>query len=119
MISAVRIDQVIGKIELAKLIPDGPHPAPGMHERHYTPRTPLVLHLPLSGRGAYLWMTRPHPGAYNVEMPADAACYAAVLYETLHRLDAQGLDWIAVEPPPEDAGWSGVIDRLRRAKSHF
>jgi len=119
MISIERIEQLIGKIEVAKPIPDGPHPAPGMHQRHYSPRTPLMLHLPSSGRGAYLWMTCPHPGAYNVEMPADAAGYAAVLYDTLHRLDAQGLDWIAVEPPPEDAVWSGVNDRLRRAKSHF
>ena len=119
MISTERIEQLIGKIDVAKLIPDGPHPAPGMHERHYSPRTPLLLHLPASGRGAYLWMTCPHPGACNVEMPADAAGYAAVLYDTLHRLDAQGLDWIAVEPPPEYAVWSGVNDRLRRAKSHF
>jgi len=119
MISTERIEQLIGKIEVAKLIPDGPHPAPGMHERHYSPRTPLMLHLPASDRGAYLWMTCPHPGACNVEMPADAAAYAAVLYDTLHRLDAQGLDWIAIEPPPEDAVWSGVNDRLRRAKSHF
>jgi L-threonylcarbamoyladenylate synthase len=119
MISTERIEQLIGKIEVAKLIPDGPHPAPGMHQRHYSPHTPLLLHLPASGRGAYLWITSPHPGAYNVEMPAHAASYAAVLYDTLHRLDAQGLDWIAVEPPPDDSTWSGVNDRLRRAKSHF
>jgi L-threonylcarbamoyladenylate synthase len=119
IISAARIEQVIGKIEVAKLTPDGPHPAPGMHARHYTPRTPLVLHLPGSGRGAYLWMTSPQPGAHNVEMPADAACYAAVLYDTLHRLDAMGFDWIAVEPPPIDAAWAGINDRLRRAESHF
>jgi L-threonylcarbamoyladenylate synthase len=119
MISTEQLEELIGKIEVAKLIPDGPHPAPGMHQRHYSPRTPLMLHLPGYGRGAYLWMTRPQAGAYNVEMPADAACYAAVLYDTLHRLDAQGLDWIAVEPPPEDAVWSGVNDRLRRARSHF
>jgi len=52
-------------------------------------------------------------------MPADAASYAAVLYDTLHRLDAQGLDWIAVELPPDGSTWAGVNDRLRRAKSHF
>ena len=49
------------------------------------------------------------------EMPADPLDYAAVLYETLHRLDAQGLDWIAVERPPETPEWAGVLDRLRRA----
>ena len=48
-------------------------------------------------------------------MPADPLDYAAVLYETLHRLDAQHLDWIAVERPPETPEWAGVVDRLRRA----
>src|SRR5207237_4099824 len=33
-ISALRIEQVIGKIEVAKLIPNGPPPAPGMAHRH-------------------------------------------------------------------------------------
>jgi L-threonylcarbamoyladenylate synthase len=119
MVGTVRLEQVIGKIEVANVVPDGPHPAPGMHERHYAPRTPLVLHPPTSGRGAYLWITSPHPGAYNVEMPAEAERYAAILYDTLHRLDAQGLDWIGVEPPPDDALWAGVNDRLQRAKSQF
>jgi L-threonylcarbamoyladenylate synthase len=48
-------------------------------------------------------------------MPADPRAYAAVLYETLHRLDAQSLDWIAVEPPPDTPEWAGILDRLRRA----
>ena len=36
---------------------------------------------------------------------------------TLHRLDAQALDWIAVEPPPDTPEWAGVLDRLRRASA--
>jgi L-threonylcarbamoyladenylate synthase len=48
-------------------------------------------------------------------MPADPQAYAAVLYETLHRLDAQSLDWIAIEPPPDIPEWAGILDRLRRA----
>jgi len=49
------------------------------------------------------------------EMPADPRAYAAVLYETLHRLDDLCLDWIAVEPPPDTPEWAGILDRLRRA----
>ena len=49
------------------------------------------------------------------EMPADPQAYAATLYETLHRLDTQALDWIAIEPPPDTPEWAGVLDRLRRA----
>ena len=52
------------------------------------------------------------------EMPADPQAYAAALYETLHRLDAQSLDWIAIEPPPDTPEWAGILDRLRRA-AHF
>jgi L-threonylcarbamoyladenylate synthase len=48
-------------------------------------------------------------------MPADPQAYAAVLYETLHRLDAEGFEWIAVERPPDTPEWAGVLDRLRRA----
>jgi L-threonylcarbamoyladenylate synthase len=48
-------------------------------------------------------------------MPAAPLAYAAALYETMHRLDAQHLDWIAVEQPPDTPEWAGVLDRLRRA----
>jgi L-threonylcarbamoyladenylate synthase len=48
-------------------------------------------------------------------MPPDATAYAAALYETLHRLDREGLDWIAVERPPEGPEWAAILDRLERA----
>jgi len=50
-------------------------------------------------------------------MPETARDYAAALYATLHRLDEQGLDWIAVEPVPAGAEWVGIADRLKRAAS--
>jgi len=43
--------------------------------------------------------------------------YAAALYDALHRADAQGYDWIAVEMPPDTPEWAGVRDRLKRAAS--
>ena len=79
-----------------------------MHARHYRPTTPLYLDTtPREGKGVILRI--------GLEMPADPQAYAAVLYETLHRLDAQSLDWIAVEPPPDTPEWAGILDRLRRA----
>jgi L-threonylcarbamoyladenylate synthase len=89
----------------------GAHASPGMHPRHYRPRTPLVLWsagepAPM-GRGAWLRIGR--------EMPAEARAYAALLYEALHRLDAEELDWIGVERPPASPEWAGVLDRLTRA----
>jgi L-threonylcarbamoyladenylate synthase len=89
----------------------GAHASPGMHPRHYCPATPLYLlnpgERPPKGRGAWLRIGQ--------EMPRDPRAYAAVLYDTLHRLDAQRLDWIAVECPPDAPEWAGVLDRIRRA----
>ena len=90
-----------------------------MHQRHYSPRTPLLLvagpaELPDS-LGAYLWREHPGNAARQVRMPAEPAAYAAQLYATLHELDAQNLPWIAVELPPQEPEWSAILDRLRRA----
>jgi L-threonylcarbamoyladenylate synthase len=117
MISVEQIETWIGKVEIAGAPIEGAHPAPGMHARHYSPRARLVLDLPGNGRGAYLWLTRPAAAARSIQMPADPARYAAVLYETLHRLDDEGFDWIAVEPPPVEPAWAGIMDRLKRAAS--
>jgi L-threonylcarbamoyladenylate synthase len=117
MISVEQIEALIGKVEIVNAAADGAHPAPGMHPRHYSPRTRLTFDLPSNGRGAYLWFTRPAPFARSVQMPTDPARYAAVLYETLHRLDVEGFDWIAVEPPPDEPAWAGIRDRLKRAAS--
>jgi L-threonylcarbamoyladenylate synthase len=118
MISASDIEQVVGKIEIAQPVSEGAaHPSPGMHDRHYSPRTPLVFEIPSQGRGAHLWITRPAADAHSIRMPADAAGYAAVLYETLHQLDSEKLDWIAVERPPDSPEWAGILDRLTRASA--
>lgn len=119
MILREQIEEIIGPVEIAGRIENGlPHPSPGLHRRHYSPRTPLVIVadgvLP-PGRGAYLWIGKPAPAARTVQMPSTAAAYAARLYETLHTLDAEAWDWIAVEQPPETPAWSPVLDRLRRA----
>lgn len=115
MISPLQIEGIIGEIRMAKAPADGPHLSPGMHPKHYSPRTPLLLNLPPTGRGAYLWLTHQAMAAKTIRMPADPAQYAAALYQTLHALDDGGFDWIAVEPPPDSPEWTGINDRLRRA----
>ena len=48
-------------------------------------------------------------------MPEKPKEYAAELYAALHEMDHEGLDWIAVELPPDLLEWSAVRDRLQRA----
>jgi L-threonylcarbamoyladenylate synthase len=119
MISREEIEEIVGPIEMGPGLIEGGHPSPGLHEKHYSPVTPLFLvdgtMLPARGRGAYLWLTCPLQADHSQQMPPDAVSYAMILYETLHRLDDRGFDWIAVEQPPEWPEWAGVLDRLRRA----
>jgi L-threonylcarbamoyladenylate synthase len=106
----------LGDIEHAGAAPDSAHPAPGMHARHYSPRTPLLLTAaPPGPEGAWVWYRTPAPAARSVAMPGDAAAYAARLYGVLHELDAGHWPWIAVEPPPATAEWAAIRDRLQRA----
>jgi len=94
--------------------------SPGLHHRHYAPRSPLFLWQPGQalppGRGALLALTTTGAEAtQRIQMPNEAARYAQRLYAELHALDDAGLDWIAVEAPPSDASWAAVHDRLQRA----
>lgn len=114
MITREEIEAVTGPVQVsASAAPGAAHPAPGMHARHYSPRTPLLLvrhrALPQQGRGVYL--------CHGETMPAQPRDYAAALYATLHRCDEQGYDWIAVEEPPDLPEWEAIRDRLRRAAS--
>lgn len=118
MISQTQIEQIIGPIETLKTAPVDAHPSPGLHHKHYSPHTPLIVvdngALP-AGRVAYLWIHTPAPAACECRMPADPHAYAARLYEVLHDLDSRHFDAIAVERPPSDMMWTAILDRLERA----
>jgi len=108
MISKEQIEEVIGPVRVTQANPgEAAHPSPGMHRRHYSPRTRLILlkpdELPPVGRGLTL------------QMPDDPREYAAVLYQKLHQADSEGWDWIAVEQPPDESAWAAIRDRLERA----
>jgi L-threonylcarbamoyladenylate synthase len=109
MVTQQEIEAVIGPVRVLKQATEGAHSSPGLHARHYSPKTPLLLiepgQVPTTGRGICL------------QMPADPREYAAVLYERLHEADAQGWDWIAIEQPPPGDEWSAIRDRLERAAS--
>ena len=122
-ISRAELEAVIGPVALANEVRSGPHPAPGMHLRHYSPHTRLLLAIdgkvPDQGKGIYLQHQHP-PSRMDAaihKMPQSATDYAAALYGALHQADAAHYDWIAVELPPHMPAWEAIHDRLKRAAS--
>jgi len=109
----------LGDIEPMAAKVDAAHPSPGMHLRHYSPRTPLLVVAgpkDVPGReGAYMWRKRAGLVSRSIRMPADPARYAARLYAVLHELDAENWPWIAVEALPDKPEWAAIRDRLQRA----
>ena len=128
-ISRTELEAIIGPVVSAQEVQagalrTGAHPAPGLHPRHYSPRTTLYLvsngKLPDQGQGIYLQRASPpnRPNIKTIQMPTAVADYAAALYEKLHEADTANVDWIAVDLPPNAPDWEAVQDRLRRAASN-
>ncbi len=116
MITVKQLEQLIGPVEVRTQTGQAAHSSPGQHARHYRPVTPLHIGAPFAtGRGAYLWWSKPLPTTHSIPMPANPQEYGVILYSTLHAVDAEQLDWIAVEMPPDEPEWSAIRDRLTRA----
>lgn len=106
-----------------------PLSSPGQLARHYSPNTPFYL----LGDGEQIkhpenvaWMHRMSeavsptnlPGGIELAaMPDEPEDYAAILYDTLHRLDMAGYAAIYCTLPPDTESWAAVRDRLMRAAS--
>ncbi len=124
MITREQIEAVTGPVRFTpgSAIPETvAHASPGMHARHYSPRTPMrILNegdpMP-GGSAAVLWWNRPPAEGWAIRLPSDVRGYAHELYRSLHRADSLAVDWIVVEAPPAGAEWEAVWDRLRRAAS--
>jgi L-threonylcarbamoyladenylate synthase len=95
---------------------------------HYAPRTPVLLlerdalaptlaRLAAASRRAALIVTDAAlaAGYAHVPLPAQPDGYAQGLYAALREMDGAGADVILVERPPQQAAWTGINDRLRRA----
>ncbi len=126
VVTAAQLRQFLGvKVHGAK----SRHPrtrqlAPGMLERHYSPRTPLVLRSPEAQPPAGVATVRlrkpgPTPAQHVFWLSRHGALteIARNLYGVLRQVDAGGYRQIWVEPLPVEAGGlaAAINDRLRRA----
>jgi L-threonylcarbamoyladenylate synthase len=146
-ISQAQLAEVLGLVVAAPAgtVPAGSAlPSPGQMDRHYAPRAALrviepgeesvlvfvqsgslvnPMPLQLGGRSyddRTAVLTRgqgDYPGARTIRMPADPQSFGAMLYATLHELDAMGMERILVERVPDGPEWDAVRDRLRRASA--
>jgi L-threonylcarbamoyladenylate synthase len=109
MISQDDLEKVAGvSFELEQNLPKIME-SPGLHRRHYAPRTPFYV----LERG----QKRPDGRGKVIEMPTDSRGFAAALYSELRKADRERWDWIAIERPPETPEWAAILDRLRRAST--
>jgi L-threonylcarbamoyladenylate synthase len=111
MVTRAQIEEVVGPAK-GNI---GFETSPGQHLKHYQPRTPVTLTSTPGENAAYLWHTHEGSATRSLRMPENAGNYAAVLYSTLHDLDKENFDSIAIEPLPPNPEWDGIRDRLARA----
>lgn len=120
------LEAVIGPIEVRTSSgPGSVAPAPGMLERHYSPRTPiryadLAQDSFPSGRVGVLSfrgtpVDRLAASAVALSPGGDLAEAASRLFAALRQLDAAQLDLILAEPFPDSGLGRAINDRLRRA----
>lgn len=98
--------------------------APGMLERHYSPRTPLSIGPIRRDRShgtAAIYLRKPpgklSDGTFWLSRRGAVAEIARNLYGVLREADAGGFQRIVIEPVPADVGGLAVAinDRLKRA----
>lgn len=127
-ITALQIESALGEL-LA--MPDAQSPrAPGALEKHYAPRTPLMLvegdlideltrSFARQGKRVAVLARNAHQPLIDklvwIAAPAAPAGYAHDLYDNLRQLDAAACDVMLVEEPPLAIEWTAVRDRLGRA----
>jgi L-threonylcarbamoyladenylate synthase len=120
------IEAIIGPVHVETTHDEKPL-APGRLERHYAPRTPLVIHDDRKsceatqdtrvGRLA-LCESQEIQGVQHVEVlskTGDLREAAANLFSAIRKLDRLGLDIIVADPVPEVGLGRAIMDRLRRA----
>ena len=120
MISEEEIECVAGKAATTLGLPIK---APGQHALHYSPRTHLRV---FTSRAALIAQANSNCAALLIGEGAEPNCpvfqlnknaidVARQLYDTLHKMDALGVDELLIEAPPTAPEWLAILDRLTRA----
>lgn len=129
LLPRARIESVLG-VPLRGRDAQSPR-ASGTLRSHYAPAARLRLMSALQLRDA-LEVLGPQAGSLRLgvysrtalrvgrgialrRMPDDPSAAARELFAVLRDFDAQGVQLLWVEQPPDEAGWEGVNDRLTRA----
>ena len=127
----ITVHDIENALGIALAAPDAQSPrASGTLEKHYAPRTPVMLvdadlidelAASLTRQGQRVTVlartaNRPMLPALTWQAaPLDAAAYAHDLYANLRALDAGGADVMIIEEPPITLAWAAIRDRLLRA----
>lgn len=117
-ITRAEIETILGRPLAVKRSGEAPR-SPGLLERHYAPRTELVLGTTEPGPEDVVLAFGPAgelpPGSINLSPSGDLKEAAATLFNALRTLDACGAARIAVMPIPTQGLGEAINDRLRRA----
>jgi L-threonylcarbamoyladenylate synthase len=120
-IAREEIEAIVGALEFSN---ESTQRSPGQFARHYAPATPLRLidphGVPLverraAGAVALRETFAGYAAARSLSARGDMREAAAKLFETLHELDALGLERIDAQPMAESGLGLAIMDRLRRA----
>jgi len=129
-ISREQIEAVLGQKLFSAVKParaGTPLPAPGLLARHYSPRTPLVLHKKISlelaaksgAKEAWIFFAQPRgptgPNIFWLDAKGDARRAARRLFGLLRSLDEYRFKKIHAELAPGRGFAEAINDRLRRA----
>jgi L-threonylcarbamoyladenylate synthase len=131
MITAAQVEQAAGeRLRTAEELAQAAPRASGTLESHYAPNAKVRLMaadqlqtaLDVLGGDApkiaiysRAILRTPAGGIVRRRMPEDAGETARQLFAVLREFDAQGVNLIWVEMPPDTPEWAGVRDRLQRA----
>lgn len=125
-ISIEMLEMVVGRVKIIQSSEKLPI-APGMLERHYAPRTPMILSnnplhtaFNLIGKniGLLVFDGRHFSKEYCTEVLSETGSLeeaAKNLYAAMHKLDAKGFDLLIAEKFPNEGIGQSINDRLLRA----